>query len=1215
MASTVRPQLCKHFSQSRCPFGDNCKFSHHDPGDSESLQPTRGGRGRRPGQQGRPTPVQPNGATSSTQRPSVSNATAGQVEERVQSASTLSGKRQGPKRGQKPCLAWRDGHCPKDDKCWFAHDPEVQEAERLRKEHAARVAEQHAELERKRIARLARQAAEQRAAERARQLELQAQKAETRRQEAVHTAQHIILGTSLVTYGAGIAVQEVVPGFETCRIQIQNLPSNVTHNDIKVLFTQQGVDERRVFIVGTKQLPGRRIEATLITNSEEGGAIAAGLEDIEFGDERLHFEVTENSKSGGMGSTSKDSDLLKISWRAPSTSVVATFGSVEEAAKKVKELDRQMCAGRRVHVVMNQPPPGYTRGGDWQRAVKITNLPSAVLMGTVTQFTGSYGLRFLKPISYDLPNGLRSLRQHMERICGGNLKSFDVIEDNIEMDTVLKVSNVQEEERLRKEHAIRIAQMYAADLERKRIAQLAIQAEQEAAERKRRIVLEARKAEIRRREATHTAQHIVLGTSLVTFGAGIAVQEVVPGFETCRIHIKNLPTNATRDEIKALFTQQGVDERRVFIVGTKKGYDGRLEATLIANGEEGGAIAAGLQDIEFGEERLHFEVLENTKFGGMGSRIKDTDLLTMCWFAPSNSVVANFSGIDEAEEKAKQLNRQVCAGRRVHVVMNQPPPGYTRGPGWERAVKITNVPLTATPEMVAQFAGSYQIKFLKSSPYDVGDGLRSLIQHIKQICGEKLKSFDVTEDRTEGLFTAKARFDSWETARGVQDALVGRQAYLGGCSLRFRLPNPLQYIISIPQQQYQSQKRIWDSFAELDGARSKTAYVRIFPSQTSSIQIKVLGEDKTAVGTLKVRVENLVAGKPLSGCWHRSFMAPAAAPFLDSVFDRTGAYARVDKIRRMVKVFGEVAAMDRARNMIRAEVDRLDSMEWSVFLKKQSIRFFVRRGIATLKEALGEENATLEISPYASKLVVRGGEGARRIVTRLIDESLEEAENGLQRATTGMVCPICYDEIAHPVTLGCDHTYCMGCLRHYLSAASDTFPLTCLGKDGTCQRPIPIPTIERFLTMSQFQQLLETAFLRHVERHPERYKYCKTADCTQIYRCTATATAMTCPSCFLTVCSRCDQECHEGMSCEDKRLQGDPEEQERRNNDWAQSNGVKRCPNCSVWIEKIDGCNHMSCRCDAHICWVCMGVFDAGQIYDHLSSAHGGSFDIPAEQR
>ncbi|KAJ7702222.1 hypothetical protein B0H17DRAFT_1043250 [Mycena rosella] len=755
-----------------------------------------------------------------------------------------------------------------------------------------------------------------------------------------------------------------------------------------------------------------------------------------------------------------------------------------------------------------------------------------------------------------------------------------------------------------------------ARLAKQEAAQRARQIELEAAQRARQLELEARKAEIRRREATQTIQRIVLGSSLVTFSAGIAVQGVVAGFESCRIQIKNLPGDATQNEIKALFTQQGVDPTRLFITGTKALPDGHLEATLITTSEEGGAIAIGLEDIEFRQERLHFEVGDSAQFGEMGNSARNSDTLWLSWRAPSSSAVVTFPSVADAAAKVKVLNRQVCAGRQVRVEMNQPPPGYLRGPDWQRAIKINGLPGFTPAATVAQFAGSPLIKFLKPIFYDLTEGLRQLRQHVEITAGQSLKSFDVVaQDDIEGNNSVKVRFDSWEDAKRVYDSLAEKRlAYLGGCSLRLRLPDPLQYIMSIPIHQYEAQKRIWDSLTE--GARNKTAYIHIFSAQNAGkMQIKVLGEDKKAVGSLKVRVENLAGGQQLAAnCWHRSFRSAAGTQFLASVFRQTGAYARADWKRCAVKVYGDPASVDRARDAVSAEVKRLDSLESSVFLKKQSIRFFVERGMTTLKEALGEDNAMLNITPNACKVVIRGGEEARYLLTRLIDESLEEtAGGGVQRAIADK-CPICYDEISHPVILGCEHTYCLGCLRHYLSTAADSFPLTCLGNEATCGAPIPLPTIENFLPPPQFHQLLETAFVRYIEQHPQEFKYCKTPDCSQVYRSGTATTVSECPSCFLAICSACDEEAHEGMSCDERRLHSDPGEQERRNDEWARANGVKRCPTCSVFIEKTEGCNHMTCRCGSHICWVCLRVFGEDQIYAHLNSAHGGLFFVPPEE-
>ncbi|CAL5434333.1 unnamed protein product [Camellia sinensis] len=36
---------------------------------------------------------------------------------------------------------------------------------------------------------------------------------------------------------------------------------------------------------------------------------------------------------------------------------------------------------------------------------------------------------------------------------------------------------------------------------------------------------------------------------------------------------------------------------------------------------------------------------------------------------------------------------------------------------------------------------------------------------------------------------------------------------------------------------------------------------------------------------------------------------------------------------------------------------------------------------------------------------------------------------------------------------------------------------------------------------------------------------------------------------------------------------------------------VRSCPVCGYMIEKVDGCNHIECRCGKHICWVCLECF------------------------
>ncbi|KAF0744504.1 hypothetical protein Ae201684P_018610 [Aphanomyces euteiches] len=53
----------------------------------------------------------------------------------------------------------------------------------------------------------------------------------------------------------------------------------------------------------------------------------------------------------------------------------------------------------------------------------------------------------------------------------------------------------------------------------------------------------------------------------------------------------------------------------------------------------------------------------------------------------------------------------------------------------------------------------------------------------------------------------------------------------------------------------------------------------------------------------------------------------------------------------------------------------------------------------------------------------------------------------------------------------------------------------------------------------------------------------------------------------------------------------------------------KSCPGCKTPTEKVDGCNHMTCVCGQHWCYVCCVGFDnADDTYAHLYEEHGGAF-------
>ncbi|KAH0587100.1 Putative uncharacterized protein, chloroplastic [Termitomyces sp. J132] len=744
--------------------------------------------------------------------------------------------------------------------------------------------------------------------------------------------------------------------------------------------------------------------------------------------------------------------------------------------------------------------------------------------------------------------------------------------------------------------------------------------EKEEAARKARFAEQEaiKKAQLAEQEALQSAatwQH-VFGSTLVSFSAGLEVKGLVTGFESCLLTIRNIPSDAKPQEIIDLFTQQGMSQHDVRVVSLQPTDDSHREAKVLTSTDKGRLVAVGLDGIEFRNETLEFEVGEIVSANTMGeSNSGHADTLTITWFSPSLTMVATYSSMDIARQQQQSLNRKIVRGRRIKTEINRPPP---IGPALHfynpNSIKIMGIPIDTPVSEVESVAGSLSVRSIKSNIYDLQEFLRDLQQHLISLPNIRMVSFDRVKDKeSDGLVTIKARFENWEDANTARTSLEGKRFRSEYPTFRLQLPPPLDFRSVIPIQQYEAQQRLWDTFAKDSSDKGPRVYI---DKRANVAIIRLSGDEKRLVGALKVRVETLVAGEKLDAIyWHRSLLRREGREFLAKVFSSTKVYVRIDYKTQSLKIYGEGESKERARRMIADEVARLGLQEWTVFLKRQSVGYFVRKGLAALKELLGEDAVSLDLASTPCKLTIRGGENARHTLSNFIDQSLNDLDLGLSDSSND-ICPICYDAVSNnPLVLGCKHIYCTDCIRHYITSASETknFPLTCMGDEAKCKIPISIPVIRKFLPQQQFENLVNIAFFTYLDQHPQEFRYCTTPDCTQIYRAN-TQSMLKCPSCFAEVCSSCHEEAHEGMSCEDRQARK-AQHEEQLNDSWATTHGVKRCPACSVYIEKVEGCNHMTCRCGVHICWICVRVFPAQQIYTHLGEVHGGPFDGDGDRR
>jgi hypothetical protein len=780
----------------------------------------------------------------------------------------------------------------------------------------------------------------------------------------------------------------------------------------------------------------------------------------------------------------------------------------------------------------------------------------------------------------------------------------------------------REEERRRQEESRRQEEerQRRKEEERKRLEAVR-RREQELLERQRveREALQRKIEEIKHREeqkreaeAKVARQLVIQGSNLVTFGPGLEVKRVIPGFDLCTITIRELPLHATRPEITNLFHEQGMDDTMFQFVSCKTEGNTQV-AKFLLRAEEARVIAVGLEDLEFHDNFIKLEVGENASWGSMAvsSRTDEANTLTVIWAIPSATIIATYNTVGEAQLKAKEFHGKTINGRKINATMNTRANGRGVRNRVGTSVRLTNLDPDREPVEISTLAGTPSVQVIMTSIYDLKwflSWLKATLEKEGCIAGS-FGTMKINDDRMKAV----AKFTSRDTLKGAA-ATLERGTHITvtrkGPTLRVIVPSEHRYTINIPQLQYRAQKAQWNAIAE--GRRGGRAFVKVNERKSGQILINVEGSDQQEIGLLKVRVEGLVAGERLDAeHWHDSFLHSEKA-LCERVLAETGAFLCVDRRLHALRVCGGSNEVAAAKNCVRDEVQRLALMEYEIPIARQSVRFFVATGLRILNEALGEDNVTLDVASRACKLKLKGGDDAIQHARMLIEEAIAAASDGIVPSPEdngdGAVCPICYDTTSHPEVLSCGHSCCEPCLRHYLTSAatSNKVPLICMGDEASCNTPISIPIIQRYLTTQRFNHLVDVVFSSYIQSNPRKFKYCTTPDCTQIYQCDTDKQFHKCPSCFSEICSLCNEEAHEGLTCEERRVQSNPVEQERLTEEWARSNSVKRCPSCGVLTEKTHGCNHMTCPCGTHFCWICRGVFDATVIYDHMREAHGG---------
>ena len=189
-------------------------------------------------------------------------------------------------------------------------------------------------------------------------------------------------------------------------------------------------------------------------------------------------------------------------------------------------------------------------------------------------------------------------------------------------------------------------------------------------------------------------------------------------------------------------------------------------------------------------------------------------------------------------------------------------------------------------------------------------------------------------------------------------------------------------------------------------------------------------------------------------------------------------------------------------------------------------------------------------------------------------------------------CGICGDKIEYPDTnkiyQKCGHYFCIDCWENYLKEKINNANV---GKISCMQHGC-----SAFLTENFIKSILENddAIIKKYEKFLERQKilmsdknvkFCPIPDCDG-YAEKKSDKYVKC-NFGHDFCFECLKQPHGKKDCEEMIDEGFEE--------WKKHKIVKRCPNCKIWTEKNEGCNHMTCvECKFQWCWLCQKKYSSG---------------------
>ncbi|XP_015948237.2 E3 ubiquitin-protein ligase RSL1 [Arachis duranensis] len=192
------------------------------------------------------------------------------------------------------------------------------------------------------------------------------------------------------------------------------------------------------------------------------------------------------------------------------------------------------------------------------------------------------------------------------------------------------------------------------------------------------------------------------------------------------------------------------------------------------------------------------------------------------------------------------------------------------------------------------------------------------------------------------------------------------------------------------------------------------------------------------------------------------------------------------------------------------------------------------------------------------------------------------------------LCAICMDSKPSQeifINQNCNHSFCDECIAKYVAAKIQENISNVKCPEPKCKGILEPQNCMSIIPKEVFERW-ENALCENLVLATSKKFYCPFKDCSAMLvndDGNEVVTCSECPHCHRLFCARCRVAWHAGMECGEfmSLNENEREKEDLMVINLAKAKRWRRCSKCRIYVEKNEGCSHISCRCGHHFCYAC----------------------------